>query len=458
MLRTTRLVPIGLASLAILLSLAAGVSALVFKSALAPLVVVAGVLAVLFAFVLLGKPIWTLYILVFVGFLPGDIAELIPVTIVARYLFMLVALLAGFLWLLDTTLHRRKIIFTGPVLLTSGFVIWCITSLLWAPDMTLGRQTMTPLLIFFAFMVILINQIDSAKALDGLMLTLALAGWMLVVAGMGTVLVEGYTPGVRLKVLGINENAYAMQLMLVMPGPLWQASRNNGRWMMLKQGQALVYFLSTMALVALSGSRGGAISLGIILLAFCCWRSTRVWGLLGILIIVLGLAMAPLLFSTTLERFAVTEGDTLLGGREILWEAAWDMIVDNPWLGAGFGNARQELLAYVSALQGTGGAEKAPAHNPVLQIWAEVGLPGLLIYLSIMGSAAWQLIRRYLLCRQFDLQDLVPYFALMSSTFLGYLVSWIKGGGAELAFTFFLMMGLLDIPSYLDTYRPPQST
>jgi hypothetical protein len=41
---------------------------------------------------------------------------------------------------------------------------------------------------------------------------------------------------------------------------------------------------------------------------------------------------------------------------------------------------------------------------------------------------------------------LTPYFALVCSAFVGYMFSWIKGGGMESDFSYFLMLALLLIP------------
>lgn len=46
--------------------------------------------------------------------------------------------------------------------------------------------------------------------------------------------------------------------------------------------------------------------------------------------------------------------------------------------------------------------------------------------------------------------DLASYFALMSSVFVGFMLSWIKGGGLEYHRTYFLMLSLLLVPSQLD--------
>jgi len=62
------------------------------------------------------------------------------------------------------------------------------------------------------------------------------------------------------------------------------------------------------------------------------------WGRVGVLILVLAAVVAPVVFLTTLERFAGGSEGTLLGDRVALWKAAWLLIVDHPWKGVGIGN------------------------------------------------------------------------------------------------------------------------
>jgi O-antigen ligase len=92
-----------------------------------------------------------------------------------------------------------------------------------------------------------------------------------------------------------------------------------------------------------------------------------------------------------------------------------------------------------------------PLHNPVLVIWAETGLPGLVLYLAVLASAVISFLRQYLQSRRIGAQYLIPYYAVVASVFLGYMASWIKGGGLEVDFSYFLMLALLLIPSYMQT-------
>jgi len=213
--------------------------------------------------------------------------------------------------------------------------------------------------------------------------------------------------------------------------------------------------------VAISGSRGSAISLMVTLAAFWIWRSTRLWGKLALLITILALIFAPSIFTTLVERFAVVRGDTALGGREVLWEAAWQMIQDHSLGGVGIGNAPYEVVSYLEADISLIGRESSAIHNPILTIWSETGIPGIFFYLGILMSAFYSFGTQYLKFRKLQSNSLKLYFALVSSVTLGYLVSWIKGGGMQSDFTYFLILALLILPSGFDVATfgvvPPDS-
>jgi O-antigen ligase len=108
-------------------------------------------------------------------------------------------------------------------------------------------------------------------------------------------------------------------------------------------------------------------------------------------------------------------------------------------------------MDYLSSFRSTLGIDQASIHNPVLIIWSETGVLGMFLYLSVLGSAIWSFVRQYILHRQERESFLLPYIALISSVFLGYIVSWIKGGGMELGFSYFILLAFLLIPSGLET-------
>jgi O-antigen ligase len=239
--------------------------------------------------------------------------------------------------------------------------------------------------------------------------------------------------------------------LITLPGVLWQAMQPSKRYGTLRTFTASIFLMMAIGLVGISGSRGSAISIIVTLVAFWFWKPTRRWGKLGLLVLVLGVIVAPFIFTTTFERFAVTEGDTLLGRREVLWQGAWQLIAKYPMLGVGIGNAPFELMRLINV---KGPPEVGISiHNPILTVWCETGLLGTILYIGVLVSAGWSFVKNYQWYRNLGEEWPMSYFALVVSTFLGYMVSWIKGGGMQSSFTYFLLLSFLLIPSSLDSNK-----
>jgi putative inorganic carbon (HCO3(-)) transporter len=82
--------------------------------------------------------------------------------------------------------------------------------------------------------------------------------------------------------------------------------------------------------------------------------------------------------------------DTSSQDRKLIWHAAWKMIVWRPWLGLGLGTFMFNFDRFVAK----GYIFDAPyAHNCYLQIAAELGMVGLLVFLAIIIIFFWQGIR-----------------------------------------------------------------
>jgi O-antigen ligase len=63
------------------------------------------------------------------------------------------------------------------------------------------------------------------------------------------------------------------------------------------------------------------------------------------------------------------------------------MVQAHPWAGVGIGNFKPMMLEY----REEGSTVDSMAHNTYLEMAAELGLPGLAVYLAILGSAYWTL-------------------------------------------------------------------
>ena len=435
---------VGLILLAIMASLVAGASPFVLASPLSPLIVGGAAVATALGIILLQNPVWALYVVTFIHLLPRG---LIPGNLYS-ILANLVLLLALLSWLLKTGFHRQRIVWTSTGLLMIVFWVWSFFTLSWAHNLALGRQALVRYTINFLLLLLTVNQVNSLQPLDGLMSTLALNGWILVLFGIGTLLLQGYQAGARLEVLEMNQNLFGVLLVFAMPGVLWHATRSSERQRTSRMSLGFLFISLTLILIAFSGSRGSALSALTTLLAFGLWKPTRSWGKVGLLILAVAVISAPFIFSTIIDRFSGELGT--LGGRTAIWEATWLVIQEHPWHGVGIGNARESVLPYLAMFASTRERESRSIHNPLLETWSNVGLPGLLMYLGILGSAMWSFVRQYCRCRKTGRRSLELYFALISCTFAGYMLSWIKGGGMGNHPTYFLLLALLLIPSRLD--------
>jgi|WetSurSiteA1Bulk_404760.scaffolds.fasta_scaffold00221_6 putative inorganic carbon (hco3(-)) transporter len=435
----------------ILLGLFLGASSLVFSSPYAPIIVLGSIIAITSFFIWIKKPIWALYFAIFMVLLP---TSLIPAQI-NSYMNRTAIVIAFLVWVLDLINRRSRINLVPTTLLLGVFIVWAAMSLMWTEDLSDGTNILQRYVLrFILFLILIINEVRTKKTFNGLMNILALSGGLLVIVSIVTVLKQGYSVGQRLQVLDVNENELGISLLITMPAVFWWSLRPaNKPVSILKKLLATIFLFVSIGLIGLSGSRGSAISLGFMLIGFLLWKSTRFWGILGLLVIGIAILSIPILFTTTIDRFLGAPGETALGGREYIWPVAWLLIKDHLILGVGIGNSPNQIFPYLvnagimrlSLLS----VSEISIHNPLLVIWAETGLLGLIIYLGILISAVIDFIRQYINSRNMKEGYLIPYFALVSSMFIGYIASWIKGGGMESDPSYFLVIALLIIPSQI---------
>jgi putative inorganic carbon (hco3(-)) transporter len=442
---------LGLVALAVVAITVVAASGVFYLSPYAPALVGGAIAAAATLVACLRRPIWALYAALFVVMLPNG---LLPATVQSN-LNRGLTVIAFSVWLVSVLVQRRGITWTIVASLMFAFAVWGLVTLLWADNLAVGFNSIQVYALRLVLYLILVaNQIRTEENLDGLMRTLAISGWVLVLAGLGTLVLEGYTPGSRFRILELNENQIGVLALITLPGVLWQAIRSSGQQRAIKMLLSFAFVGTTLALVVLSGSRGSAISFMITLSAFWIWKSTRPWAKLSLFLLVVALVSMPLIFFTLTNRFMLEQGDTVLGGRETLWQAALQLIRENLWGGVGVGGSGYAVMPYLRVLRSVMDYESVPIHNPVLVIWAETGLPGILLYLGVLGSAVWLFAAQYRKSRRRIPNALSPYFALVSAVFVGYMVCWIKSGGMESDFSYFLLLALLVIPACLQLREP----
>ena len=165
-------------------------------------------------------------------------------------------------------------------------------------------------------------------------------------------------------------------------------------------GAAIVLFVTlslSTAYAALISTIGGVLLLGGLLLIASPSTSRRRVGIAGLIVLtvitvsVIVTAFQPGSFS----HEAFTELST--SSRLIIWDYAWQGILERPWFGWGAETFQIVSLNHYDPCFGSAlcGYEMwvDRAHNKLLDVWIEMGVLGFVSYLSILGIALWGLYR-----------------------------------------------------------------
>ncbi|GEN09499.1 hypothetical protein MFU01_45360 [Myxococcus fulvus] len=130
--------------------------------------------------------------------------------------------------------------------------------------------------------------------------------------------------------------------------------------------------------------------------------------------------------------------DNIYGGeRELAMTVGWSLVQDHPWVGVGFGNHKAAVLARQDE-SGITDLLATDSHNLWLTVWAETGLVGLVLMLTVHGLLGWALIRRHragsiaatgalLSFVGFHILALVHYLPFHSSVHLSFALVWGLG-------------------------------
>ena len=89
---------------------------------------------------------------------------------------------------------------------------------------------------------------------------------------------------------------------------------------------------------------------------------------------------------------SITQGTDTVGLRYDLWRAGWMMWLDHPFTGVGIGQFVHNSSRYMSQLPGVMPRELV-AHNIYIQILAETGIIGLILFISIVAIAMSNFIK-----------------------------------------------------------------
>lgn len=227
------------------------------------------------------------------------------------------------------------------------------------------------------------------------------ARWIVLAVALGLAALACYQ-GIVLKVeptaIFLNRHSFGAMLNLVaivvaayfLVAPATRTSRSL--WLI---GIALFVLFFTIALMR---GRGVIVSglIGLILLAVLALRQAgwkRVVSLAAIVAIAFALGALPEQAEGLWQRMAsLGSVEAASQPRWIIWRQAWTMLLDAPWWGTGLGTFSALWPAYRDPLDGSAGFY---VHNDYLQLWIELGWPGLVLWLSVLSATLRVFLRAW---------------------------------------------------------------
>ena len=221
-----------------------------------------------------------------------------------------------------------------------------------------------------------------------------LSGLGLAFTGAYQLLIAGKTPDSLF--LDVNTHAALLNL-IALPAcgyllVLLSGSRAGNRSAML---MGLSFFILTYGIL-LTRSRGGTLSFLVctgILLAMALRHVPRRIVVIPAGLIALAYLLADLSWAGGLTERAGTLSDIREAGagRFVIWSQSWLMLFEHsPFRGIGLGIYSILWPPYRVPQDDSAGFF---VHNDYLQIWIEAGLPGLLLFLALLGGALWTTVR-----------------------------------------------------------------
>jgi O-antigen ligase len=286
----------------------------------------------------------------------------------------------------ETMFGKRELRFAWPeggllIAFLAAAALSCLTAL-WPGYATQNVGDLAKMALTWFF---ILNCATTERRLRGVM-------WIMVIGGLFPALgtLKNYLTGNmyegRAAWIGIfaNPNEVAYALVILVPLAVYLAAP-RGWWVRLLVSTVLLLFA---AAVYVTFSRGGLIALGAVIVLIG-WRKRNKW-ILGLTVVLLA---AGSLFASRYwsrgEDFSQLNGDVTVNQRLATTQAGFDMFLDHPLLGVGFGCSVVAWPLY--APEGVYSRGALVTHNTLIQALSETGLLGFIPFVVLIGVSLHQM-------------------------------------------------------------------
>jgi probable O-glycosylation ligase (exosortase A-associated) len=261
--------------------------------------------------------------------------------------------------------------------------------------------------------VLVLLLIDSRTKLTWLLLTISLSLAAVIVKGGYWAFITGFhdrvygPPGSQYA--GNNEFAVATAMAIPLLA-LWYRQTESMALRWLVAVLIVLGFASALS----SWSRGGLLSISVVALLLV-WHSRRKWLAIPLLLGGAGLAFIGLSekWFARMQTIATPEMEQSAATRLELWRLGWEYAMQHPWTGGGFGS-----WIYLSLPVGASRAW----HSAYIEILVEHGIPGMVLWGSLVFGSAVSLTLLIARNRRWQLPGLTDQAAMLRASLAAYMV------------------------------------
>lgn len=348
----------------------------------------------------------------------------------------LVTPVALFLLIVAMMRGQARVRFDRPVAWVLAYALWATASLLWTVNTAATASQLASLAIAVVYMLAFSAWLTSRKELERTLGFLAVAA-----CGVGAFAIFSYLTHASLDVkLGRasggqgDPNFFAAYQVISIPVVLVLASEARQRWR-----RVLLYIAVAISIgsVLTTLSRGGLIALTTIVLltlllpSRTMFRSRRQKTGVVIAVLVVGAGAFQAVSGTFAPRLNSLLGQGGGSGRVVIWQGALTAARERPLTGIGFGAFQSVSDDLILRTPGVSlqyydlPAHGQVVHNTYLGTAAELGIPGLLLFLGLLISTLRQLRRTAARARAAEALFLARVAGALAVGLIGWAVATI---------------------------------
>jgi len=296
-----------------------------------------------------------------------------------------------------------------------AFWAWLLISSLFASDRELALSKLWQYSSIFVMAFLVAALANSEGRIRKVFFALSVS---LAMIGTKSALLYLFVAGHQVQAPGgmvSEENEYALALDLTIPILYWLARTEHRLWL-----RCLLYLMSVgCGITAIAtGSRSGFLGLCVTLILIAVYADRKIVGISGLVLaaaLILTLASGRILerYKTILQT---EEFDQSVKGRLEAWETAVSVMKSHPFFGVGLRNFESEFAQYSNY-------HPLAAHNALLSLAAETGLPGVALFALVIWGASFRMFwLRWLLPDTAENAALRTYCLILHCDFLIFVV------------------------------------